>query len=705
MKNYYEEKFEHLALEFSVEKAKEKIVKELLYKSTQPKIGLFKNKFDMFWQSNFIKLLTVDEVQSENYILALSQYLRFGGVDKNVCVNYLKLDVQSFILAVRQSGLILQSDHNSWNVLKEIDQEIQIDALHIFFQTVKHLQAQYKHRLEIYEEIKNTINIGQITAMAFGSLYAYQYLIPNQDYFAHLPYQFDSTENNSAETVWKAFDHIVKTSRKNTKKLTEQSLALALRNKLMPFLIGEGMSVLLQDQYEFYKKLVAIKIEILNYKRNVLESFCFDKQVNYKLNNSELIYTNTKEKKDNWSEKNALLISYWLGVGAEKLLKSDAIYSLINTGDNLEANAIALSKAFGIQEQLAQVYGITEFSINNQKLNAFETMITMTLSQAHYLKDHIEKFMRFLPNSEDKLDALTQLTMHGFVIGENRMPFTFAKREEKIKRMSSWVQGASNNIKKKKMDEILSFWSCDLYDNDDVSTFQQKPFYKIDDFIFQFPWLTAYQNLNTTMTNYFRKLHKNRFELKGETNQIELTLAEKMHHLGFEVFPQLVPEFKDVGEIDLIAIHGNHVIVAEVKSTYIRSSIQEIYEYKNFTLNKASYQLDKKVEYIKKYFLKEFFDDISEVVLHTWIIDTTLEFDHEYFGDHLKVSLDEVIITSNCESEFMQKLVDEQFYIEKDEVKIDPIQFLESIEKNTFWSKQLGNYDYYIEKMLNKFAS
>lgn len=705
MKNYYEEKFEHLALELSVEKAKEKIVKELLYKSTQPKIGLIKNKFDMFWQSNFIKLLTVDEVQSENYILALSQYLRFGGVDKNVCVNYLKLDVQSFILAVRQSGLILQSDHNSWNVLKEIDQEIQIDALHIFFQTVKHLQSQYKHRLEIYEEIKNTINVGQITAMAFGSLYAYQYLIPNQDYFAHLPYQFDSTENNSAETVWKAFDHIVKTSRKNTKKLTEQSLALALRNKLMPFLIGEGMSVLLQDQYEFYKKLVAIKIEILNYKRNVLESFCFDKQVNYKLNNSELIYTNTKEKKDNWSEKNALLISYWLGVGAEKLLKSDAIYSLINTGDNLEANAIALSKAFGIQEQLAQVYGITEFSINNQKLNAFETMITMTLSQAHYLKDHIEKFMRFLPNSEDKLDALTQLTMHGFVIGENRMPFTFAKREEKIKRMSSWVQGASNNIKKKKMDEILSFWSCDLYDNDDVSTFQQKPFYKIDDFIFQFPWLTAYQNLNTTMTNYFRKLHKNRFELKGETNQIELTLAEKMHHLGFEVFPQLVPEFKDVGEIDLIAIHGNHVIVAEVKSTYIRSSIQEIYEYKNFTLNKASYQLDKKVEYIKKYFLKEFFDDISKVVLHTWIIDTTLEFDHEYFGDHLKVSLDEVIITSNCESEFMQKLVDEQFYIEKDEVKIDPIQFLESIEKNTFWSKQLGNYDYYIEKMLNKFAS
>ncbi|WP_156189102.1 hypothetical protein [Acinetobacter indicus] len=97
----------------------------------------------------------------------------------------------------------------------------------------------------------------------------------------------------------------------------------------MPFLIGEGMTVLLQEQYELYKKLVAIKIEIINYKRNVLESFCFDKQVNYKLNNSELIYTNTQEGKDRWSEKNSLLISYWLGIGTEKLLNSDAKYSII----------------------------------------------------------------------------------------------------------------------------------------------------------------------------------------------------------------------------------------------------------------------------------------------------------------------------------------------------------------------------------------
>lgn len=702
MQNYYEKKFESLVFEFNSTVAKEKIVEELLYKSSQPKFENFKNKFDMFWKSNFINLLTEDNVRHENYILALSQYIRFGITDKNICINYLKRNIQSFILSVRYSGLILRSDHNSWRVLNEIEQEIENETLHAFFQTVQYLQSQYKHRLEIYEDIKNKLNIGQITAMVFGSLYAYEYLIPNKDYFDYLPYQFDTIEKNSAETVWKAFDEIVKTSKKNTRRLTEQSIALALKNKLMPFLIDGGMTLQLQEQYELYKKLVAIKVEIINYKRNVLESFCFDKQVNYKLNNSELIYTNTKDIKDNWAEKNSLLMNYWRNVGTEKLLNSDAKYSIMNTGDNLEANAVALSKAFGIQEQLSQVYGILEFSINHQKLDAYETMITMTLSQAHYLKDHIEKFMSFLPDAKSNLHALTQLTMHGFVIGENRMPFTFAKHEDKLQRMSSWVSRGSNAIKKKKMDKILTFWSCDLYQEEDNSTFQQKPFYKIDDFIFQFPWLTAFQNVNTMMINYVRKFHKNRLELKSETDNIELNLAEKFKKAGFQVFCQYQPIDREVGEIDLMALYENHVIIAEVKSTYIKSSIQEIYEYRNFSLNKAAYQLSKKVAYVRNNFLKQYFENVDNVKIHSWIIDTTLEFDHQYFGNHLKMSMDEIIISLSGRVNFMDSIIDGLFDEEKVVKNIDPLKFIDDIENDKFWKHQIRNYENFMNRMMSK---
>ena len=701
MKNYYEEKFDSLFTEFDPKKALEKIVEDLLYKSSQPKYFDYKNKFDMFWQSNFIKLLTVDEVRSENYILALSQYIRYTITDKNICINYLKLDIQSFILAVRYSGIILNSEHDSWGILKEISQEFDSEELCGFIQTATHLQLQYKHRLAVYEDIQNKLNISQITAMSFSSLYAYEYLVPNKDFF-QLPYQFDPEEKNSAETVWKAFDEIVKFSKKNTKKLTDQSIGLALKNKLMPFLIGEGMTPLLQEQYELYKKLVAIKIEIINYKRNVLESFSFDKQVNYELKNSELIYTNTKDKKDNWSEKNSLLISYWLGIGTKKLLNSDVIYSIINTGHNLEANAVALSKAFAVKEQLEQVYGILDFSINQQKLDAYEIMITMTLSQAHYLKDHIEKFIGFLPHAESNLHALTELTMHGFVIGENRMPFTFARQEDKIKRMSSWVKGSSNTVKKKKMEQILNFWTCDLYSEDHHSTFQQKPFYKIDNFVFQFPWLTAFQNVNTMMINYVRKLHKNRLELKSETDNIELNLAEKFKNAGFNVFCQYQPVDREVGEIDLIAICENHVIVVEVKSTYIKSSIQEIYEYRNFTLNKAAYQLSKKVEFVKNGFLNQFFENLDDVKIHSWIIDTTLEFDHHYFDNHLKISMDEIIISLNGKVDFMDSIVNSSFDEESDVKNIDPLNFIKNIEKDEFWEHQIGNYDNFMNRMMSK---
>ena len=704
MKNYYEEKFDSLFTEFDPKKALEKIVEDLLYKCSQPKYFDYKNKFDMFWQSNFIKLLTVDEVRSENYILALSQYIRYTITDKNICINYLKLDIQSFILAVRYSGIILNSEHDSWGILKEISQEFDSEELCGFIQTVTHLQLQYKHRLAVYEDIQNKLNIGQITAMSFSSLYAYEYLVPNKDFF-QLPYQFDPEEKNSAEVVWRAFDEIIKTSRKNTKKLTEKSLALALKFKMIPFLLGEGMTSELQLQYDLFKKLVAIKVELINYKRNVLESFSFDSTVKYILKNESLSYLNQRNVKDNWLEKHSLLLNYWLIVGSQRLFDSDYIYRILPTGDNLEANAIALSKAFGVKEQLKQIYGIEYLKVDNVHLDLFDVMMTLSLSQAHYLKDHIHKFEQFLSDSNFNLEALSKLMMHGFIIGENRMPMTFALENDKSKKMSSWITEGSNNQKLKQMKKILKFWSFDLYDENDQSTYMQKPFYRIDDFIFQFPWLTAFQNLNTAMINYVRKLHKNRLELKSETDQIELNLAEKLDRIGFQVFCQYVPSEGNAGEIDLIAMYDNHVIVAEVKSTYIRSSIQEIYEYKKFVLNKASYQLDNKVEYIKRHFLSRHFEDINDVIIHSWIIDTTLEFDHEYFGDHLKVSLDEVIITSNCESEFMQKLVDEQFDIEKDEVKIDPIQFLESIEKNTFWSKQLGNYDHYMEKMLSKLAS
>ncbi|MHA3078723.1 NERD domain-containing protein [Acinetobacter sp. ANC 5502] len=389
-------------------------------------------------------------------------------------------------------------------------------------------------------------------------------------------------------------------------------------------------------------------------------------------------------------------------IGSQELINSDYIYRIINTGSNFESNAIALSKAYGIHEQLKQIYGISELNINNVKLSLFDVLKTITLSQAHYLKDHIEKFEDFLGKTQNNLQAISLLMLYGFSIGQNRMPITYDWQKDKVKKMSSWIVEGDSYKKISQMNQILNFWSCDLYDEDDVSSIMQKPFYKIDQMIFQFPWLTAYQNLNTSVINYARKLHKNRADLKKETDGIEIHLGQKFQDSGFQVFTQYVPISGDAGEIDLIVIYDNHVLIVEVKSSYIRSGIKEIYEYRNFVLKKAAYQLTKKVKYIKSEFLPKYFDNPREVQMHSWIIDTSLEFDHEYFDGHLKLSLDEVIIRLSNHQDYMGEILDGDFISKSKSNSLDKIEFFRSAELNEFWEKQLKSYSSYIDQMSDK---
>jgi hypothetical protein len=164
----------------------------LLYKSSQPKINDFKNKFDMFWQSKFINLITTYEFNQENYILALSQYIRYAITNEEVCIKFLHLDIESFILAIRASGIILDPQHISWNILKAINYKHK--SLSEFLELVDRLQLEFQLRVEEYKKLKGEMNIGQVTAIIFGSLYAYENLIPHQDYIDKLPYQYDLHE-------------------------------------------------------------------------------------------------------------------------------------------------------------------------------------------------------------------------------------------------------------------------------------------------------------------------------------------------------------------------------------------------------------------------------------------------------------------------------------------------------------------------------
>jgi hypothetical protein len=112
------------------------------------------------------------------------------------------------------------------------------------------------------------------------------------------------------------------------------------------------------------------------------------------------------------------------------------------------------------------------------------------------------------------------------------------------------------------------------------------------------------------------------------------------------------PQWRDAGEVDVIAARDGHLFILEIKSTFIRRSMQEAWLHASTTLRKAGLQLRRKVEAVERTVSA---DDATRDALalshahppsavHAWIVDTSVESDHERFSGFLKVSLEEVII-------------------------------------------------------------
>ena len=115
--------------------------------------------------------------------------------------------------------------------------------------------------------------------------------------------------------------------------------------------------------------------------------------------------------------------------------------------------------------------------------------------------------------------------------------------------------------------------------------------------------------------------------------------------------PQRTAEY-DPGEVDLICARDGHILVLEIKSTFIRRSPKDAWIHGTTTLRKAGLQLSRKVEAVAKALIFEtgltsslgFEPNIPPPPVLGWIVDTSIEHDHKRFRDYLKVSLEEMII-------------------------------------------------------------
>lgn len=685
---YFNSQFETFAIEDSNDEALSKTLEVLLFKSsTSAKFSSVSDKLDDFWLSDFIANLKVEQMKNENFILALSQYIRSKSIDEDILIKLLKISQDSVIKAVRQSGIIARSDHHSWAVLKKIAIQINLSKFDEFLRIAEYIQLQYQERLNIYKELKNQLQLDQITAMVFSSFYNYEHLMNDTDYLK-IPYQLDTNDEISIQDIWFVFHEVITSSNIEKNKLTEKKLGQTLKAKMTPFIFGENLNHSLMKQYDDFKRLVAHKIEVNLYEDQVISAYCYKLSTNYYLKNGHLILESRSRDLDFFQEKFGILSAYWQWRGVNTLT-DNPYFQRLDTGENIESNALALAKTQGVILQLYEVYGI-EKAVFEQDYDLYALIFTMLLSQAHYVHDFLKAFKKLRDgNNQDVFSTLAKLMIEGALIGQNRMPITFATQKEKAIKMSDWIVEGGTNKRVREMSRILDFWSRDLRDGSDTF-YIEKSFYRIDDYLFALPWMSAQKSFSTATINTFRKMYKNRASLKSETDLMENNLAGLLAKSKGRVYSQYEPSESGVGEIDAIVVTDDKVLIIELKSSYIKSNVKEIYEYRNFVLKKAAYQLARKTTYVRDIFLPSLGLDSAKFSIHSWIVDTTLEFDHGYIDGFLKISFEELLIVLNKHEMFITDMLTEDIAVKNN---LDLATLIQNIESDNFWKTNLALID------------
>jgi len=210
----------------------------------------------------------------------------------------------------------------------------------------------------------------------------------------------------------------------------------------------------------------------------------------------------------------------------------------------------------------------------------------------------------------------------------------------------------------------------------------------------------ATQNNSTAAINNLRRIGCRRGGRKNETHRIEQRLGELFQNRNFTVVKGYQPTktlIDDPGEIDLICFLDGHLFILEIKSTYIRKTLQDAWIHYTTTLRKAAQQLRRKhtavlsaVENDKELRATlQIPDQRKSITTHAWIVDTSIEYDQAIIDGFLKVSLEGLTVILRNERYLLRGLIHENEDIPTDDLfreEFSAKHFAEIVEKGEIWS-------------------
>jgi Holliday junction resolvase-like predicted endonuclease len=531
------------------------------------------------------------------------------------------------------------------------------------------------HRERMLDLDRCKAAFAEVTAfelLAYASLFAFEHLIPHS--LTATPSA--GSDEVRVDGVWDAINDLLVWKLGHavpgSLKLDDETIARSVREHLTPLLLPEAPKSRRPDRRLIqFRALMEAQIELNEFLSRSIDAFSYDEAIRFERRDQRLeIVEIDPAARATWlrdGRKLERLHGYCFYRAFDAFAQSDVANKRIGRPENEDDNRLACIRAMRTHLRLREVYGIAEqvSAETSEPVDVFQALLSLELMSVFFLRDFLAEFAALASASGDWGVALRTLAFNGLRDDlQNRWPLTWSDRASKVANITGWtVSEAQPQGSARMASAILDFWTYDVAAIAErlqrgaaglSPRLFERPVLKFGSTLVQLPWVVGTQNNSTATINNLRRLGARRGEARDETQRIEFGLARLLQERGFRVLTNWTPpdETKDAGEVDVIAMRDGHLFVLEVKSTFLRQSQRDAWLHATTTLRKAGRQLARKVTAVLP--ALETDAALGEALahsgtqppgqVHAWIVDTSIECDHQRFAGFLKVSLEEVLI-------------------------------------------------------------
>lgn len=516
-------------------------------------------------------------------------------------------------------------------------------------------------------------NLSAFDLLVLASLYAFEHLVPHN----LTAKSAVEAADERVDSRWQAINQLLlwklETAPVETAKINDDSIGRSLQQHLVPLLFpSPGNASGLGKRRRAFEALVDAQLELDEFLNRSIDAFRYDDSIRFVRageRSLEIVQTNP-DALAKWLRdgiKAERLHGYWMHRAFYAFAGSEIAHQRIGRPENEDENRLAYIRAMRTQLRLTEVYGVADrvSTETGEKVDLFQALLSLELMSRFFMLDFLVQFSTHAEEQGDWVAGLRALALNGLREGsQNRFPLTWSSHADKVKSITGWtVTSAQPTGSSRMAAAILDFWTFDIAGLAErlqrgtpvmKPRLIERPVLKFGSTLVQLPWVAGLQNNSTAAINNLRRISTGRSETRDETQRIEAGVARALRVRGFRVVLNWNPpyESRGVGEVDVMASLDGRLFVFEVKSTFVRQSLRDAWLHGTTTLRKAGLQLQRKLPVaLAALDADTALQTALELTaapppesVHAWIVDTSIECDHERFAGFLKISLEELLL-------------------------------------------------------------